>query len=442
MSVNVKLGDNVINGVSVVKLESATTPGKYERFELGDSIPMDDVNFYDYDGTRVASYSASDFANLSSMPANPTHTGLTAQGWNWTLSDAKTYVAANGMLDIGQMYVTDDGKSRFYITIDDLEKYGRVVLNFKINGGGSTKSADVVIDWGDGSETDGFTGEGTYTVDHTYSSTGDYVITMQANTQEGVILGDGDNYQVFMPGDIYGEISSEVLKKIELGTIVEIDAGAFYSAINLSSITIRNDINSIPAGSFSLCENLKSFTIPDQVSDIGDSSFTNCISLSSVSIPESVSTIGTYAFGECLSLCKISLPVIITGSGYNGPSHGFIDCVSLKNIAIPEGTDIIAEYEFCNCCSLEIVKFPASIESIETQSLSGCNSVKVYDFTSHLSVPALSNSSHIGSAPSGKILVPGALYNDWIAATNWPAYEYMIVPVGEVPDNGGGDNIS
>ena len=39
-----------------------------------------DVIFYDYDGTVVASYSAADFANLSAMPANPTHEGLTAQG--------------------------------------------------------------------------------------------------------------------------------------------------------------------------------------------------------------------------------------------------------------------------------------------------------------------------------------------------------------------------
>ena len=37
MSVDVKLGGNTITGVSSVKLESATTPGTYETFELGGS---------------------------------------------------------------------------------------------------------------------------------------------------------------------------------------------------------------------------------------------------------------------------------------------------------------------------------------------------------------------------------------------------------------------
>ena len=70
-----------------------------------------DVIFIDYDGTIRYSYSAADFANLTALPANPTHQGLTAQGWNWTLADAKEYVAAYGMLVIGQLYVTDDGKT-------------------------------------------------------------------------------------------------------------------------------------------------------------------------------------------------------------------------------------------------------------------------------------------------------------------------------------------
>ena len=66
------------------------------------------VNFYDYDGTVLYSYSVSEFANLSAMPANPSHAGLTAQGWNWTLVKAQAYVAKYGRLEIWQMYITDD----------------------------------------------------------------------------------------------------------------------------------------------------------------------------------------------------------------------------------------------------------------------------------------------------------------------------------------------
>lgn len=43
------------------------------------------VRFMDYDGSIVASYTPEEFAELTEMPANPSHDGLTAQGWNWSI---------------------------------------------------------------------------------------------------------------------------------------------------------------------------------------------------------------------------------------------------------------------------------------------------------------------------------------------------------------------
>lgn len=65
------------------------------------SVPSKDVNFIDYDGTVVYSYTAAEFAELTAMPDNPSHDGLTSQGWNWSLSDAQTYVAKYGKLNVG-----------------------------------------------------------------------------------------------------------------------------------------------------------------------------------------------------------------------------------------------------------------------------------------------------------------------------------------------------
>lgn len=67
-------------------------------------VESKDVDFYDYDGTRIYSYTKTEFLALNSMPSNPTHEGLTAQGWNWTLSDAKDGVNSYGKLDIGQYF--------------------------------------------------------------------------------------------------------------------------------------------------------------------------------------------------------------------------------------------------------------------------------------------------------------------------------------------------
>ena len=107
------------------------------------------VRFLDYDGTVVYSYTPEQFAKLKAMPANPTHKGLTAQGWDYTIESAQHYVAEYGALNIGQMYITDDGKTRIYISLKDGRLKPRLGLG--ING-------SVVVDWGDGSETDTMTG--------------------------------------------------------------------------------------------------------------------------------------------------------------------------------------------------------------------------------------------------------------------------------------------
>ena len=135
--------------------------------------PYKDVNFIDYDGTILHSYTASEFAELSALPENPTHEGLVAQGWNWTLADAKAYVSTYKQLIIGQMYSTSDGKTRFYIRL----KKGRTspVLGIAVNG-------SVTVDWGDGSSTETITGSDNTTViytPHIYPDRdGDYVISV------------------------------------------------------------------------------------------------------------------------------------------------------------------------------------------------------------------------------------------------------------------------
>ena len=70
-----------------------------------------DVIFYDNLATNkiYASYTAAEFAELTEMPANPNHSDyathgisipMTSQGWNWSLSDAKAYVATYGKLNV------------------------------------------------------------------------------------------------------------------------------------------------------------------------------------------------------------------------------------------------------------------------------------------------------------------------------------------------------
>ena len=71
-------GDDDADGYSIVTVNvSGGSPTPVER---------SDVNFYDYDGTLLYAYTAAEAAALEEMPSNPSHTGLTAQGWNYTLA--------------------------------------------------------------------------------------------------------------------------------------------------------------------------------------------------------------------------------------------------------------------------------------------------------------------------------------------------------------------
>jgi hypothetical protein len=56
--------------------------------------------------------------------------------------------------------------------------------------------------------------------------------------------------------------------------------------------------------------------------------------------------------------------------------------------------------------------------------------MKYYDFTSHTTVPTLVNTNVFNGIPSDcEIRVPAALYDEWIAATNWTGYASKIVAV-------------
>jgi hypothetical protein len=51
-----------------------------------------------------------------------------------------------------------------------------------------------------------------------------------------------------------------------------------------------------------------------------------------------------------------------------------------------------------------------------------------YDFSTHTSVPTLSNTNAFQNIPTDcKIIVPDNLYDTWIAATNWSTYSSNII---------------
>ena len=283
----------------------------------GGTTPVDTtgaVRFLDYDGTVVATYSAADFANLSALPSQPTHTGLTGQGWNWTLADAKTYVQAYGAVDIGCNYVTTDGKTRLYIEIEEGTPSNRMTFYVRCR---PTVAAGVTIDWDDGtSTTTDSTSSKNY--EHTYATPGHYVIKLSVTSGTVRFVG---STSVSIFGAISNTYNRSRIKKIEFGTGIHdtsgIGASAFYNCYSLSSVTIPSNVTSIGMSAFQYCYSLSSVTIPSSVTSIGAIAFYNCYSLSSITIPSNVTSIGTNAFQYCYSLSSVTIPSNVTSIGTN-----------------------------------------------------------------------------------------------------------------------------
>lgn len=384
----------------------------------GASVPSNDVNFYDYDGTIVYSYSAADFANLSAMPANPTHEGLTAQGWNWTLSDAKTYVASYGMLDIGQMYITSDGKTRLYITIA-AEVRMSPTIHFS-----QTVANGVTIDWGDGSATETVAGTGGKNKSHTYSAVGDYVITL--NPAEGCTLGLGDGNVGILGLYNTDRVYTNMAKKVEIGGgVSSLPASAFRIHYSLACITIPDSVTSI--GNYAFAESgVRHITLPSNTTTIGAYFCHKTYVLKSVSISNGVTAISQHVFENCGVLNRITIP----NSALTAEDACFQGCCALAKITMPNSMTALGSYALYNCLSLATIAIPKDISTIKAATFYGCTGVKVFDFSQHTSVPTLSATSAFSSIASDyQILVPSALYDTWKAASNWSTYASKIVAV-------------
>ena len=315
------------------------TQGKYCEGDIsivyvkpsgGGSVVQKDVNFYDYDGSIVTSYSAADFANLAQLPANPSHTGLMSQGWNWTLADAQTYVATYGKLDVGQMYVTDDGKTRIYIRLEQ----GRLAPYF-----GLAVNGTATIEWGDGSTASTVAGDSTSTVintQHIYSAPGDYVITIAINGSAS-LLGTSKGSQILWKNS---QVANEnrcyqnSIQKVELGAGISIGNTAFRACYSLTSITIPSGVTSIGNNAFYNCYSLASITLPSGVTSIGDSAFCDCSSLASITIPSGVTSIFDHAFEDCHSLASIMIPSGVTSI----KTYAFYGCASFGEIHFKPST--------------------------------------------------------------------------------------------------------
>lgn len=381
---------------------SITSNGEYDVTNyVSANVSVDNdkiVNFYDYDGTLVNSYSKEQFLELTEMPENPSHIGLIAQGWNWNLADAKSYVTDYDKLNIGQMYTTASGLSEF-----DIELNNATGLNVTLN-------MDGTKDWGDGT-TDTSTS-------HTYSSGGKYTISC-----------DGTSMTTSSSNGLFGQTTSNYnfyVKTVRLTNITSIGEHAFTSCCSLKYIIISNNITNIESYAFNYDYSLQYIALPNIVTSINDYIFNYCLSLETIALPNSITSLPLGMFSQCYALTNITIPNSVTSIN----SSVFYNCTSLRKLIIPNSVTTMAGLS--GCPGLRKIIMSNKMTNIPNYWFDGLYALEICDFSNNNSIPFLASRAISSGNKTMKMVVPDSLYSDWIITQYWSSISDQIVKASEI----------
>ena len=388
----------------------------------------DQIFFIDYDGTVVESYTKTEWQSVSALPSNPTHTGLVAQGWNWTKAqiDAQLLVVPDGDVWVGQMYTTASGKTEVDVVITDVFKSPCCSVYLYPNAG-------AIIDWGDGSTPDEISmghSPNTENVIHNYSTTGAYTITIEQTTTANVFLSSTSTRGFICESGTnstqdkaYGTIVEHVrvgnvgfygilgyalssfpnLKDVTIPRNTEISSSFLYECCSIKSVTIPDTVTTLPSNIFYTCRALETVSIPCSVTSILANAFNTCCSLKSITIPNSVTSLEGSVFSYCYNLSKINIPSSVTSLG----NSVFSECTSLASITLPNSVTTIGTSAFSKCYSLQNVVLSTALTSLSNSTFNGCLSLRSITIPS--SVTSVGNSVFYDCKALRSITIPSTV---------------------------------
>ena len=387
-----------------------------------------DINFWDYDGTLLYSWTLAELATKTELPPLPSHDGLVCQGWNWTLQDVKD---AGRELDIGALYITDDGKTRLYVDVDT-ETWDDFVLNYWQG----TKSG-TTVDWGDGTTPEAINDWSYIEHRHVYASSGSYVITM--SVKEGATMRLGrDGWMLIAKGEADSGRCA-MLRRVEVGArVVATDPHCFRNCSRLESISLPQSTKVDARFTFDQCTQLRVLIAAD-MNEIQRTVY-QCTNLRAIATPKGMTQAVDNYLIAYTAVRQINFDMIAAYTAQalervhikavNGQVGDFSAGRSLLEVTIPADatTFVVAAFQGDN--ALRRVTCLGDIASIPAQVFQRCYPLRFVDLTHCTAVPTLANVNAFDQTHAQlEIRVPASLADAWKAATNWSSLADHIVGV-------------
>lgn len=157
------------------------------------------------------------------------------------------------------------------------------------------------------------------------------------------------------------------------------------------------------------------------------SAFEGSTSLTKVVLPESTKYIQERAFYGCTSLSTVVIPDSVALIEQQAFYH-----VAISYFRFPNSLTRIEYGVLQNSVGLYTVIIPNSVTSIGEYAFNGCSKLDRINLENHTSIPTLDNVNALeGTSGALKIVVPDALYDDWVISGNWSTYADHIVKASE-----------
>lgn len=453
--------------------------------------PNKPIRFYGAYGDLVYSYTFAEISELTELPPLPVYKGLIGQEWNWSLENI---LAEEYELEIASMYITDDGSTRIYVTLDE------EILSPKV-GFLQEKANSVWIDWGDGSPMESSETYGTsnlVSVEHSYEKPGNYVIRLVPNEGAKFWLEGSTNGTCILHkiarGSLENMIYSNSIYKVELGRGISTLREGCLTSYSLKTVTIPKEISDfgrafqkscaleyvafpkavdnlissafegdyslkrvvfsetllfLPQYAFYNCTVLEHIVLSSKTEMNGGYVFAGNKIIESIDLSKQSSSINESAFYGCSRLRKVNMPNTlweIEQSAFrscsmlqeiNVPdtvskigSYAFGDCSSLRKISIPEGITTIPSSLFYGCYSLQEIKIPSTVTKIEGYVFNKCYGLQRYYLYPTIP-PTLSRSLDLAATEGIVIYVPKGCLEAYQTADYWKTYADCMVEMEE-----------